>query len=265
MNAMSLPPLPTSLPYQVQRSVLINATPETVFRFFTDSTRFAKWWGAGSTIDPRPGGRVYIRHPGNVESLGEVIAIDPPRRLVFSYGFATGKPIPPGSSRVTIVLEPEGAATRLRVTHDLDNEAARDEHVQGWRFGLSVFANVVADEVNAEASQVADRWFDAWAEPDAKRCAASLAAIASPDVRFQDRFSNLDGIDDVVPHIGAAQRFMPGLRLRRNGPARHCQGMALVDWIATGADGAERGRGTNAFVFDPTGRIEWVTGFWNPS
>jgi hypothetical protein len=31
-----------------------------------------------------------------------------------------------------------------------------------------------------------------------------------------------------------------------------------------GADGKEHGRGTNNFVFDPTGKIEWVTGFWTP-
>ena len=51
--------------------------------------------------------------------------------------------------------------------------------------------------------------------------------------------------------------------MRRDGAARHCQGMALVDWVVSGTDGAERGRGTNAFVFTPTGRIEWVTGFWS--
>jgi hypothetical protein len=52
------------------------------------------------------------------------------------------------------------------------------------------------------------------------------------------------------------------MRLRRSGDLRHCQGMALVNWIATGSDDVERGKGTNAFIFDPAGRIEWVTGFW---
>jgi hypothetical protein len=40
--------------------------------------------------------------------------------------------------------------------------------------------------------------------------------------------------------------------------------MALCDWVMTSADGQQRGRGTNAFLFNPTGRIEWVTGFWTP-
>jgi hypothetical protein len=37
----------------------------------------------------------------------------------------------------------------------------------------------------------------------------------------------------------------------------------LADWTARGADGQDRGRGTNVFLLGPDGRIESVTGFWN--
>ena len=95
------------LPYQLERTVVIKARPETVFRFFTDSARWAGWWGAGSTIDATPGGKMYIRHPNGVETLGEVLEVTHPERIVFTYGFAGGKPIPPGASLVTIRLDPE--------------------------------------------------------------------------------------------------------------------------------------------------------------
>jgi hypothetical protein len=52
------------------------------------------------------------------------------------------------------------------------------------------------------------------------------------------------------------------LTLQRTGAVRHCQGCALSDWIAVGADGQEKARGTNVFTFDATGRIAAVTGFW---
>lgn len=250
----------SSLPHHVDRVVTIQATPETVFRFFTDSARWASWWGEGSTIDPRPGGAVYIRHPGGIESAGEVVEIDAPRRLVFTYGFVSGDPIPVGSSRVTITLAPERAGTRLTLKHALSNAAARDEHVQGWRFQLSLFANVISNEVNAHASRYVDLWFELWAEPDPVARQKMLAEIAIPDVRMHDRYSNLAGTEDLLAHIAAAQRFMPGMRMRRAGDVRHCQGIVLADWTMSGLDGEVRGRGTNVFVHGPTGRIEWVTG-----
>ena len=255
----SLPPLPHSL----DRTVTIQAPPETVFRFFQDSARWARWWGAGSTIDPKVGGEIYIKHPGGIESGGTILEIDAPRTLVFTYGFASGKPIPTGSSRVTIRLEPVRGATRLTLTHDFADAPARDEHVQGWRFQLSLFANAVADEVNANAARYVDLWFQAWGDPSAAARSAALKEVATSELRFQDRFSNLDGADDVLAHLTAVQRFMPGITLRRAGDVRHCQGMVLADWIATGLDGKERGKGTNVFVLAPSGRIEWVTGFWS--
>jgi uncharacterized protein YndB with AHSA1/START domain len=251
----------TTLPHRLDRTVTIHASPETVFRFFTDSARWAKWWGAGSHLDPRPGGQIYIKHPGGIESAGEVVSIDAPRTFVFTYGFVSGAPIPAGSSRVSITLTPEHAGTRLTLVHELPDAAVRDEHVQGWRFQLSLFANVVSDEVNANAARYTDLWFDAWAEPDPIARRTILEEIAVSGLRMQDRFSNLEGLEDVLPHIAAAQRFMPGLRMRRDGEIRHCQGMVLADWILAGLDGQQRGRGTNVFVFSPTGRIEWVTGF----
>jgi uncharacterized protein YndB with AHSA1/START domain len=251
-----------TLPFALDRTVVIAATPEIVFRHFTDSTRFANWWGAGSTVDPKPGGKVYIRHPDGTESGGDVVEVSAPTRFVFTYGFKNGKPIPIGASRVTIRLEPDRAGTRLHLHHDLPDAAARDEHVQGWRFQLSLFANVVTNELNAGAAEIADAWFAAWAEPDASKREATMARIASPEIRFQDRFSNLDGLADLLPHLAAAQKFMPGIRLQRDGAVRHCQGMALCDWTMTKGD-KPMGRGTNAFVFGPTGKVEWVTGFWS--
>lgn len=255
----------SALPHRLDRAVTIQASPETVFRFFTDSERWAKWWGAGSTVDATPGGEVYVRHPGGIESRGKVIEVDSPRRFVFTYGFETGKPIPSGSSRVTILLEPHRQGTRLTLTHELADAAARDEHVQGWRFQLSLFANIVADEVTANAPRFIDMWFDAWAEPDVIARRKMLDEVVVPDVRMQDRYSNLDGLEDLMPHISASQRFMPGLRMRRAGNVRHCQGMVLADWTVSGLDGSQRGSGTNVFVFGPTGRIEWVTGFSAPN
>jgi uncharacterized protein YndB with AHSA1/START domain len=252
------------LAHKLDRSIVIQASPATVFHFFTDSARWAKWWGVGSTIDARAGGKVLIRNPGGVEALGEVLEVVPSERIVFTYGFATGKPIPPGSSRVTISLEPCAAGTRLHLLHEFPDAAVRDEHVQGWRFQLSLFANIVSDEVFAGAASVVDEWFEAWAVPDDSARDAAFAKIAAADVRFRDRFSLLDGLADLSAHAGASQRFMPGVRMRRKGDVRHCQGLVLADWIASAADGRELMSGTNVFVLGTDARIASAVGFVNP-
>jgi uncharacterized protein YndB with AHSA1/START domain len=252
----------TTLTHQLDRTIVIGAPPSAVFKYFTDSERWAAWWGAGSAIDARPGGHVLVKYPNGVEASGEVVEIAPPSRIVFTYGYATGQPIAPGASRVTIELRREGKGTRLHLAHAFADAAVRDQHVQGWRYQLSVFANLVSDATHAKPSDVVDAWFDAWAELDDDRRAAALGRIATADVRMQDRFSCVEGAGELAEHIAASQRFMPGFRLQRAGVPRHCQGVVLADWTASGPNGQVTAAGTSVFTLDADGRIAAVTGFW---
>ena len=184
------------------------------------------------------------------------------RAIVFSYGYASGEPVAVGESVVSITLSEDPEGTRLHLRHGFADAAARDLHVQGWRYQLSIFANVVSSEVNAAAVDRIDAWFAAWSEPDAERRNSQLDLHVAPSISFRDRFSLIDGIEDLRPHLAAVHRFMPGMRLERRGPVHHCQGTALTEWVATGAEGDERGRGTNIFTLDAEGRIAGVVGLW---
>ncbi len=251
-----------SLPHTLTRVVTIAAPREVVFGYFTDSAKWAAWWGAGSTIDARPGGAVSIRQ-GATHVVGEVVEAVEPERIVFTYGFGSGTPIPPGGSRVTIRLEDVDGATRLHLTHDFAEAGTRDQFVQGWRYQLSVFGNVVADGRFGGAAATVDAWFAAWSNPDDATREAALVRIAAPAVTFRDRFSLIDGLDDLRPHLAAVHRFMPGMRIAREGDVRHCQATVLADWTASTVDGQPRGRGTNVFTLGADGRITAVTGFWS--
>ena len=251
-------------PHALERRIVIRARRDTVFRHFTDSALWAAWWGAGSTIEPRVGGRVLVRHPGAVEAAGEVLVLEPPARIAFTYGFTSGQPMPVGASRVTITLEEIPEGTRLDLRHEFADAAARDHHVQGWRYQLSVFAGVVSELAQGAARERVDAWFAAWSEPDAARRAALLARTVAPTIRFRDRYSDVEGIGDLEPHLAAVHVFMPGARVARTGEIRRCQGTVLADWIAHGGDGAELGRGANVFELDADGRIDAVVGLWGP-
>lgn len=251
-----------TLEHTLERTLTILAKRETVFRFFTDTPRWERWWGKGSTVDPQPGGKIRILYPNAVEVTGEVLEVKAPERISFTYGFTSGSPIPAGSSRVTISLAEQGPATKLTLLHEFSDAKARDDHVQGWRYQLSLFSNIVSDEVNAGVAEVVDAWNESWANPNAGERETTFRRIATPAVQFRDKYSTLDGIDDVLAHVTAAQHFMPGVRLERQGDVRQCQGRAYCNWSAS-ANGKPIGSGTTFFTLDGEGRIEAATGFWS--
>jgi hypothetical protein len=163
---------------------------------------------------------------------------------------------------VTVTLAEVAGGTLVTLHHELPDAATRDEHVQGWRYQLAVFANVVAKEAHADVARLADRFFACWGETDAARRRAELQSLAGDELAFRDPYSCTSGIDDLVAHIAASQRFMPGVVLERRGDPRQCQGLALVDWSVKGPDGQERAKGTNVFELSADGRIGRVTGLW---
>jgi uncharacterized protein YndB with AHSA1/START domain len=252
----------SGLDHVVERTVTIAARRETVWSFFTDSGRFAAWWGEGSTIDPRPGGKVHVRYPNGVVAGGEVVEIEPVTRIVFTFGYASGDPVSIGASRVTIRLEDSARGTVVRLRHELPTASAAEVHVQGWRYQLSVFAHTVALQAHAGVGALVDRFFALWAETDTARRRAALAAIAVPELSFRDPYSCLEGADELDVHIAAAQRFMPGVVLQRQGEPRQCQGTALVDWVVKAEDGSVRAHGTDVFELAADGRVVRVTGLW---
>lgn len=250
------------LPFRYTRTIVIRARPATVFRYFTDSGRFASWWGAGSTIDPRPGGRVHIVHPGGTTAGGEIVAMETDRRIVFTYGYDqksndTSVLIERGGSQVTITLAPHAEGTRLAIMHEVAAERVRDEHAAGWRFQLSLFANVVAREEHTGLAQRVDALFAAWSEPDAATRAGLLVEATTDDIGFRDPYATITGRNDLNDHLTALQKHMPGTRLVRDGDPQQCQGTALVRWTAGKASG------TNVLRVAPDGRIADVVGFWN--
>ena len=135
----------TAEPDVVVSEVRIEASPETIFPFFTDPAKLVLWKGITAELDPRPGGRYRCDLNGTDVALGEYVVLDPPRRVVFTWGWENeGSPVPPGSSSVEITLTPDGAATLVRLTHRDLPEPARSEHRQGWDHYLARLAIAAA-------------------------------------------------------------------------------------------------------------------------
>lgn len=117
----------------VEREVHINARPETVFSYFVDETKMLQWKGVEATLDPRSGGIYRVDVTGRDVARGEYVVVDPPRRVVITWGWeGEGQPVPPGASTVEITLTPDGDGTLLRLRHSGLTVDQGHEHLVGW-------------------------------------------------------------------------------------------------------------------------------------
>src|SRR5262245_34663303 len=92
----------------VQRDIAIDARPETVWGLLVDPAQAVRWMGLSASFELHVGGRYRVEViPDNVAS-GRFVEIDPPRKLVFTWGWeaGSGSPVPPGSTTVVFELEP---------------------------------------------------------------------------------------------------------------------------------------------------------------
>jgi len=120
--------------YIIEREVQIDASPDTVFEFFTDPAKMVQWKGAQATLDPRPGGVYRVQMNEQAIAIGEYVEIDPPHRVVFTWGWEGDfAATPPGSTTVEITLTPVGDGTLVRLVHSgLPSPESAEVHGQGW-------------------------------------------------------------------------------------------------------------------------------------
>jgi uncharacterized protein YndB with AHSA1/START domain/DNA-binding transcriptional ArsR family regulator len=121
--------------------IYIRTTPERLWQAITDPEIRSKYhFGARVESDWTPGARLDLVHPNAPGPLGEgeVLEIEPPRRLVHSMVALWSDDVKSeGTSRVTWEIEPVGDSCRLTVTHDELREGANDELYGGWPMILS--------------------------------------------------------------------------------------------------------------------------------
>lgn len=125
----------------------IDASPERVFSFFTSSEGWSKWQGRSTTIDARVGGAYRMVAPNGGVAAGEVIELDEPRLIVFTWGWEGHPGVPPGSSTVRIELTPQAGSTRVTLTHSGLPENETGLHRMGWDHYLDRLA-AIADGVD---------------------------------------------------------------------------------------------------------------------
>ena len=121
--------------------IYIRTTPERLWEAITDPEIRSKYnFGARVTSDWTAGAHLEMGHPkaGILLGEGEVVAADPPRRLVHTMTALWGDDVrSAGETRITWEIEPVGDSCRLVLTHDWLQDDASSELYGGWPMILS--------------------------------------------------------------------------------------------------------------------------------
>lgn len=123
----------------VEQTVRIAASPATVWTFWTDPKLVVEWWGIEAEVEPAPGGLYRVVMEGGNVIRGAFTELDPPHRLVFTFGWEgtpPGEPLAPGSTRVEVTLTPDGEGTLLTLRHSAMPSTHAADHVKGWTYLL---------------------------------------------------------------------------------------------------------------------------------
>ena len=132
---------------------LIAAPPESVFALWTEPELIIKWWGPEGyqipvhALDIRPGGRwrTTMRTPdgGRRTVSGVYRAIEPPRRLVFTWGWEDDKGARGHETEVTVTFEAAPGGTRLVLRQQsFESKESRDNHGKGWSSSFNRLARM---------------------------------------------------------------------------------------------------------------------------
>ena len=116
----------------VELSTWIAARPETVFAFLTEPERLVQSIGLVAELEPRPGGLFRVDMNGQTVVRGQYVTVEPPRRVVFTWGHEDGTLLPAGSSSVEIVLTPDRGGTRVQLRHSGLPPSEQPAHRSGW-------------------------------------------------------------------------------------------------------------------------------------
>ena len=142
-----MPAPPSETDNALEYETRIAASPETVFGYFTDPAKMVQWMGTEATLDPRPGGACRINPAGHAVMSGEYVEVDPPRRIVFTWGWETELlQTPPQSTIVEVSLTAQGDDTVVRLTHRRLHSDAVAFHRAGWEHYLPRLAAAAAGD-----------------------------------------------------------------------------------------------------------------------
>ncbi len=117
---------------EITLSGRLGAAPSEAWEVLTDAAELPSWLGFPIIFDLWVGGRIEVEVESGHRFAGEFVAIEPPHRLAFTWGWRSGPmPIAPGSTLVEMTLRSDGDGSRVQLVHSGLGEWA-ERHMVAW-------------------------------------------------------------------------------------------------------------------------------------
>jgi uncharacterized protein YndB with AHSA1/START domain len=116
---------------QYEMDVELPAPVDEVFRHLTNPAAMVRWMGQHASLEPTAGGNFEVDING-IPIRGRYLEVEPPHRVVVSWGVAGSGEMPPGATTVEFVLTATPAGTHLHLTHRNLPPSQAPAHGIGW-------------------------------------------------------------------------------------------------------------------------------------
>lgn len=113
----------------VSAEILVNTTPKTAYRAFTNSTSMREWLCDVATAEPHQNGRMYLWWRGDFYTSGHYLELDPDKCVKFRWY----SNIDPAPSAVTVNFTEKGGGTLVHLDHEIPDEESWKEKGKTFR------------------------------------------------------------------------------------------------------------------------------------
>ena len=191
----------------IEKSVLVPLNADQTFALVTEPERLRRWQAISARVDLRAGGEFRWTVVPGANAGGTFVEVEPGKRLVYTWGWEGDEAQPPGTSTVTITLEPAEGGTTVRLVHEGLTPEQETHHHDGWDHFMERLA-VAGRTGDAGLEPWAVRPADAWdqlsaAEASLAMCTLVLRGMGPGDGKAQTPCAKYD-VDQLTEHLAGS-------------------------------------------------------------
>jgi uncharacterized protein (TIGR03086 family) len=191
----------------IEKSVLVPLDADQTFALLTEPERLRRWQTVSARVDLRAGGEFRWTVVPGANAGGTFVEVEPGKRLVFTWGWEGDEALSPGTSTITVTLEPAEGGTTVRLVHDGLTPEQEESHSSGWDHFMERLA-VAGREGDAGLEPWAVRDADAWdqlsaAEASLAMCSLALRRMGPGHGKAQTPCAKYD-VDQLTGHLAGS-------------------------------------------------------------